>query len=96
MNCTIARDLQHPKLIAEKNQVSFAKKYNTQKENLRKKQMSSTGTGSVGSEDDQDLLEENAVTNVVEDDEKITDLVDADDGDTDGGDDQHGHHPDLV
>ena len=58
--------------------------------------MSSTGTGSVGSEDDQDLLEENAVTNVVEDDEKITDLVDADDGDTDGGDDQHGHHPDLV
>ena len=57
--------------------------------------MSSTGTGSVGSEDDQDLMKENAV-NGVEDDEKITDLIDADDGDTDGGDDQHGHHPDLI
>ena len=57
--------------------------------------MSSTGTGSVGSEDDQDLMKENAV-NVVEDDEKITDLIDADDGDTDGGDDQHGHPPDLI
>lgn len=39
--------------------------------------MSSTGTGSVGSKDDQNL-------------------IDADDGDTDGGDDQHGHHPNLV
>ena len=58
--------------------------------------MSSTGTGSVGSKDDQNLVENNDAVNAVEDDEKITNLIDADDGDTDGGDDQHGHHPNLV
>ena len=84
-----------PKVNCRKSSF-FAKKDNTQKQNLRKKQMSSTGTGSVGSKDDQNLVKKNDAVNAVEDDEKITDLIDADDGDTDGGDDQHGHHPNLV
>ena len=42
------------------------------------------------------LVKKNDAVNAVEDNEKITDLIDADDGDTDGGDDQHGHHPNLV
>ena len=57
--------------------------------------MSSARTGSVGTDDDNNLEHEDVTSKVLYDDID-DDLVDGDHGHGDGGDDQHGHHPGLV
>ena len=56
--------------------------------------MSSARTGSVGTDNDDNLKHEDITSETLDDD--IADLVDGDHGHGDGGDDQHGDHPGLV
>ena len=62
---------------------------------MGQEQVSSARTGSVGTDND-DNLEHEEVTSDSLDDDIDADLVDGDHGHGDGGDDQHGDHPGLV
>ena len=62
---------------------------------MGQEKVSSARTGSVRTDDD-DNLEHEDVTSKVLDDDDVPDLVDGDHGHGDGGDDQHGDHPGLV